>query len=223
MRNTHTTIAAATASCCAALVLSACGGQTVPRAEQSSPTASESASAEPSVPPQEILDAFDGYFVDYSSEGLGPPAELATYADVVVIATIEGVHSGRIEGAETMQEPGALRNTALEVTVDSVQKGNLTPGERMWIELPIPPEDAEDALVPGLEIAAYLKPAKESSADYPMGTTGSQIPDGAQLWELAHLQGFVVQYRPSEGTVTPLVDEIDRDETVEEAVPSSSP
>ena len=178
--------------------------------------ASESAETDPHA----LLRAWSSYLVDYTA--VASPLQLVPTADVVITGTVTSIVSGRIAGAQTMDDPFATRAAAMGVKVDSVFKGPVRTDETIWIELRkgAATLDGLRAVIPvGLPLAAYLVPAPESSSELPYGLEGAEFPLNTQIWSLVHPQGLIFGYDKTAGTVTPLTGDIKPADTIEDVVP----
>lgn len=155
---------------------------------------------------EQIQDAFATLEYDYAP--VDSEKELAAMAQEVVTGTIDRVVPGRISGARSMNEPFALRTSAVALTAGQVSKGDMKPGDTVWLELSVTPDHLLGVLERGMPISVYLSPAPSSSDEFPYSDEGSNVPAGATLWTLAHPQGLILEYGNDRGTVVPLADEV---------------
>ena len=143
------------------------------------------------IQPADLRHAFSSVAYDYTP--VGSIDELSDIAAAVVSGELEDVVVGRLEGAAEEADPFAARNAALKVTVTECSQGDIRVGESIWIEIPVEAAQLEDVLPVGLRMTAFLVPARPSAPGYPYSLDGSEIPEDASLWSVAHAQGLTFQ------------------------------
>ena len=182
------------------------------------------AAAEPTGAPapgrgvEEFTDAFVGLSADYNP--IAEPAVLAAESSVVIRGTITSVGQGRTY-AYGPDDPAANTAIVLEVAVESVEAGQLTPSDRVFVELPSPggrPADYYAARLPAdLPAVMYLDEATVMDGDVLDATAGR--PAGYPIYRPSSPQGLLVE---SPAGVSLLIEAVDVEgATLDDVVPSS--
>lgn len=153
---------------------------------------------------------------DSSAELMAEP-----YIEVAVTGTIESIKGGPIWQAESPDDAEAIPSLVLEVLVQEVLKGqDTTVDDRVYVEMLMlyPLENYVSALPQGTTVALYLEPGRVETENFAIGNDDAGRPPGEPLWSPGP-EGIVIADGETEGIVTPLLQEVDRETTFEESLP----
>lgn len=206
--------------CCASLLASGCGTETGTRAEDQSLAESDPSSSPqvgevprsvpellasmPQIDADMLNDAWAGLIRDYKPK---PIAQCAREAVLVVAGSVVTVRPGRISGAETMEDSTAARQLTLEIAVVEPLKGDVAPGESIYIEMTsgvVTAEGINTALLPGTPALVMVVPAPTETDVYIYGDEEAGRPQGEPLWAQYCPESIRFATSPVRGMIAPM-------------------